>query len=234
MAFRTEATTGARLVLLLAMAASGFAETYPVHHRHLRHAGAGTLRIDAAGIAFTEPGRQAKHSRQWKYEDIQLLTLGDTTLRIRTYEDQKKQLGRDLVYEFDGLPADVAKTWYPVFTKTLDQRFVAALADLPLTPEWQVPVKLLHGNSGSNGTLLVGKESLVYQSAQAGESRTWRIKDLLNISTSGIFDLSLTTHEKDFRFQLKQPLPEARADELWRRVNQVSGLQILSLKGAKQ
>ncbi len=75
MAFRTETTTGARLVLWLALAATAFAETYPVQHRHLRHAGAGTLRIDASGIAFMEPGKQASHSRDWKYEDIQLLTL---------------------------------------------------------------------------------------------------------------------------------------------------------------
>ncbi len=234
MAFRTETTTGARLVLWLALAATAFAETYPVQHRHLRHAGAGTLRIDASGIAFMEPGKQASHSRDWKYEDIQLLTLSEKSLRIRTYEDQKKQLGRDLVYDFDGLPADLAKTWYPVFSKTLDQRFVAALADPPLQPEWQVPAKLLHGNSGSQGMLLVGKDVLVYQCTQPGESRTWRLKDILNTSRAGVFYLTLNTHEKDFRFQLKQPLPEARADELWRRVNQVNGLQILSLKGAKQ
>lgn len=64
--------------------------------------------------------------------------------------------------------------------------------------------------------------------SEAARSRTWRIQDLENVSSSDPFDLTVTTHEREFRFQLKQALNEARYQELWLRVNRVRGLQILS------
>jgi hypothetical protein len=57
------------------------------------------------------------------------------------------------------------------------------------------------------------------------------------ISSSGPFDLTITTFErsgenyaghKDFHFQLKRPLTEAEYEGLWRKVNQAKGLQILN------
>jgi hypothetical protein len=228
MAFRTKAKTCAGLIVF---ALSGFAaspQSYDVRHLHLRHGGPGVLRIDDSGITFTERGKQAKHSRAWKYDDIQELVLGTQTVRIVTYEDNRWQLGRDRVYVFDKLPASLAADWYPIFRTRLDARFVAALADGQVSPEWQVPAKLAHGRSGSNGVLLVGADRVVYKSEQPGESRTWRISDLDNVSSSDAFDLTLVTHEATFRFQLKQALPDQRLQALWTRVNQTRGLQILS------
>jgi hypothetical protein len=212
-------------MLCAAFASAG--SPYDVRHHHLRHGGPGILRIDDGSISFEERGKEAKHSRRWKYDDIQELTLGPDTLRIVTYEDNRWQLGRDRVYVFDRLPATLAAEWYPVFHARIDQRFVAALADETLIPEWQIPVKLAHGRAGSQGMVLVGAEGVVYKSSQAGESRTWRMRDLENVSSSGGFDLTITTHEREFRFQLKQELVEARYQELWRRVNLGRGLQIL-------
>jgi hypothetical protein len=194
----------------------------------MRHGVPGTLRIDDSSISFEEGGRQAKHSRTWKYDDIQELTLGPDTLRIVTYEDNRWELGRDRVYLFDKVPASLAADWYPVFRARLDQRFVAALADEAFKPEWQIPAKLTHGRSGSQGVLLVGAEGAVYRSGQAGESRTWRMADLENVSSSGAFDLTITTHEREFRFQLKHALDGARYQQLWTSVNRARGLRILT------
>jgi len=233
MAFRTEAKACARLALSAAVAAGCLlaqSAIYPARHEHLRHGGAGTLRIDETAISFTESGKQAKHSRTWKYDEIQELVLGEGTLRIVTYEDQRWELGRDRVYVFDHLPAEVAATWYPVFSARLDQRFVAALADPLLKPEWQLPAKLVHGSFGSQGVLLAGPDRIVYKTAQPGESRTWRLKDLDNVSSSGPFDLTLNTLQRDFHFQLKAALPESAYSELWRRINLSKGLQILTSK----
>jgi hypothetical protein len=234
MAFRTEAKACAGLILCVTFALGATTQTYDVRHKHLRNGGPGVLRIDENSISFEEPGKKAKHSRTWKYDDIQELILGPETLRIVTYEDNRWELGRDRVYVFDRMPASVAVDWYPVFRARLDARFVAALADEPAKPEWRIPAKLVHGRSGSQGVVLVGADRVVYESSRDGESRTWRIGDLENVSSSGNFDLTITTYEREFRFQLKQAMGEERYQDLWMRVNQARGLRILNKGGGKQ
>ncbi len=230
MAFRSKAKTCARVISGLALAFPMWAQTgtYEVRHRHLHGGAQGVLRIDADFLSFDEGGKQAKHSRQWKFEDIQELVLAPDTLRIVTYEDERWELGRDRVWVFDRLAAAIAIDWYPIFSKKLDQRFVAALADEKVNPEWRIPVKLTHGRGGSQGALLIGTDGVVYKSGQPSQSRTWRIADIENVASSDPFDLTITTHERDFRFQLKEALSRPRFDELWQRVNRASGLQILS------
>jgi hypothetical protein len=223
MAFRTETAVGAILILCAAVAPGA---TYEARHKHLRNGAPGTLRIGDNSIAWEE--RAQNHSREWRYEDIQQLVLSPETLRIVTYNGQRRELGRDEVYLFDKLPPSLAAEWYPKFREKLDRRFVAALADERVVPEWQIPVKLLHGRLGSQGVVLVAKHGVVYKTGTAGESRTWRIHDIENVSSSDAFDLTITTHERDFRFQLKQELSESRYNELWREVNQSNGLEILT------
>ena len=147
------------------------------------------------------------------------------------YKDNRWQLGRDREYVFDKLPASLASEWYPVFRPRLDARFVAALADNQVPAEWQMPVKLVHGRGGLQGVLLMGADRVVYNSSQPGESRTWRIGDLENVSSSGLFNLTVATHERVFRFQLKHAMSDERYQELWMRVNQGRGLKILSRGG---
>jgi len=189
----------------------------------------GTLHITLDSISFDEPGKKQEHSREWRYTEIQQLSLSATTLRILTYEDQKWQFGRDRDYIFDHLPEDLPKTLYPMLAAKLDQRFIAALADAAIRPLWRMGTKLRHGLDGSEGVLLVGDDRIVYQTEAPGESRTWRLVDIENISMSGPFDLSITTLERseyrhasptEFRFQLKEPLAENRYNELWRKLQE--------------
>jgi len=227
MAFRTETKTGACLILCCLAAAAAPPARYDVVHRHLRRGGAGVLTVDAAGISFTETGKGARHSRAWKFEDIQELRLGPDFVRIRTYEDNLRELGRDRVYQFDKTPPRLAADWYPVFRTRLDRRFVAALADPAAVPDWQLPAKLVRNPEGSHGVLLFAPDRIVYKTARPGQSRTWRLADIDNISTSGPFDLTLNTLEREFRFQLKQELPEARYQTLWMQLNRLHGLAVL-------
>jgi len=85
--------------------------------------------------------------------------------------------------------------------------------------------------------LQVGSEAIVYKSEKEGESRTWRYEDIENVSSSGPFQLTVTTFErakshygdrKGFNFQLKQRLDEDRYNDLWLRLNQSKGLKILT------
>jgi hypothetical protein len=78
--------------------------------------------------------------------------------------------------------------------------------------------------------ILVGRDRVVFRTTTDGQSRTWRIGDIDSVSSSGPFDFTITTYENDFRFELKQVLPEARYEELWRTVNRAKGLQILNRK----
>ena len=142
MEFRIEKTIGT--VLMLSVAALG-AE---VRHQHLRKGAMGQIEIGENSISFKEAGKKSEHSWEWKYEDIQQLTLSATELRILSYDDEKWQFGRDREYVFDQLPKDFASQVYSQLRTRLDQRFVAHLGDLDVKPLWQMGAKLLHRFSG--------------------------------------------------------------------------------------
>jgi hypothetical protein len=114
---------------------------------------------------------------------------------------------------------------------------VAVIADSPTSKLWEIPVKHLHRFGGDEGVLLVGTDEIVYKSAKAEDSRSWRYQDIDNISTSGPFQLTITSFErarmhygsrKGFEFQLKHRLEEAQYDDLWLRLNKSKGLQVLN------
>ena len=249
MAFRTETRTGAGaiacgiLLAALAVTPAAFAQqgVWRVRHLHLRNGAMGTLRVTPDSIAFEErdkKNRVTAHSRQWKYEDIRQLTLSTKTLRIQTYEDRRVglsascALGCDREFVFDSLPAGLVTQLYAAWRDRLDARFVAALADEQIHADWQVPVKLVRGRNGSQGVLRFGADRIVYATAQGEESRTWRITSGLNhdiesVSSSGPFDLTISAHEGEFRFELKETLGETRYNRLWRQISQANGLQTL-------
>ena len=222
------------LLILGALTTSAQPFTYPVRHQHLHGGATGTLRIDTDSITYTEQSKNAKHSHKWAYGDIQQLSVSAEELRILTYDDQKWQLGRDRDYTFDRLPEGMVQQLYPLFSRKLDQRFVAELADPDVRPLWQTGAKLRHGLHGSEGALLIGRDRIVFQTGAGSDSRTWRFQDIDNIATAGQFDLSITTLERsgwqhagptEFRFQLKQPLTEDSYNELWRRIYRVRSEQ---------
>ncbi len=217
MALRSEKRLGAVLIMTAVMAcAQPF--TYQVRLKHLHGGETGTLTVSADSIVFPA------HSLQWKYADIEQLSLSATELRILTYEDRKWQLGRDREYVFDRLPEGLAHQLYPLFASTLDQRFVAALPDTDVHALWRMAAKL----GRTQGGLIVAEDRIVYQTSASGESRTWRFADIDSVSTGGLFDLSITTLERsgwwhagptEFHFELKEALQEDRYNELWRRIN---------------
>ena len=240
MAFRIEKRAFAILTALVA-AAPVFAQgplTYRVWHAH-----AGVVRKRAAGefgeLTLSETGVsfQAKpHAWTWAYQDIEQLKLSGRTLTVLTYTGDKWKLGADREYRFD---LEAGKTFddaYPFLKSRLDQRFVAALPSAVPNALWEIPVKHLLRFGGEEGVLQAGPDEIVYKSAKAGESRTWRYEDIENISSSGPFQLTITTFEragthygdlKGFNFQLKQPLDEGRYNQLWLNLNRSKGLKIL-------
>jgi hypothetical protein len=253
MAFRTEKRTETRAIALiigLLLSPALFAhqsfqyEAWHGHSRppHIRKAGGvGTLTIDDAGVSFEEKYKGSKapkhpHAWRWDYQDIQQLKIAPKSLTVLTYKDNRWKLGADREYEFDLVSDKTFEDAYNVLKSRLDQRFVAAIAASPTGLLWEIPAKHLVAFGGDEGVLQVGPDEIAYKSAKAKESRTWRYEDIENISSSGPFELTITTFErarldygsrKSFEFELKQRLDEARYNDLWLRLDQSKGLSLL-------
>jgi hypothetical protein len=254
MAFRIEERALALVSGLALIAAAGFAQElqYKVwrgHSRvvhfppHIRKAGnMGTLTVSDTGIAFEETGKDGKAPKHpqvwhWAYQDIQQLTISPRTLTVLTYKDNLWKLGADREYDFDLVSEGTFANAYDFLKGRLDQRFVAEIPDTISQTLWAIPVKHLLRFGGDEGVLQVGAGAIVYKSAKNGESRTWRYEDIENISSSGPFQLTITTFErakthygnlKGFNFELKQRLDEDRYNDLWVRLNHSKGLKVLS------
>lgn len=250
MEFRIEKRTGALLVgvALLASVAFGQSLSYDVWHGHsrvpniLKAGNMGALTITDSGVSFEETykdGKKPKHPHAWRwdYQDIQQLKIAPKSVTVLTYKDNKWKLGADREYRFDMVSDKTFEAAYQLLKGRLDQRLVAAIPDQISNILWEIPVKRLLRFAGDEGALQVGADAIVYRSADKAESRTWRYEDIENISSSGPFELTITTFErakthygnlKGFNFELKQRLEEARYNDLWLRLNRSKGLQILN------
>ncbi|HEV3197007.1 MAG TPA: hypothetical protein VGZ73_03845 [Bryobacteraceae bacterium] len=250
MEFRIEKRTGALIIGLVLFTPATFAQglSYDVWHGHsrlpnIRKAGnMGSLTIADSGVWFEEmyqDGKRPKHPHAWRwdYQDIQQLKIAPKSLTVLTYKDNKWELGADREYEFHIVSDKTFEDAYRLLKGRLDQRLVAAIPDSLPNTLWEIPVKHLLRFGGDEGVLQVGSDAIVYRSANKAESRTWRYGDIENISSSGPFELTITTFErarthyrnlKGFSFELKQRLEEARYNDLWLRLNRSKGLQILN------
>lgn len=201
------------------------AAQFPIRHEHLYKSCRGIITADDRGIRFSGP----KHNFAWSYDDIQQLQLEPGKLRILTYADRRLHLGADREYEFAGdLPLN---DLYTLWKRRMDQRFVARISQ-PEVAGFFIPVKHLRTIRGSQGTLVFGPDSVVYSTLTRGDSRAWRYADIDSISSSGPFQLTITTLErartqygsrKGFNFELKQPITEARYNEIWLRIENKTG-----------
>ncbi len=235
MAFRIEKTV-AGIVILAAALHGAEPLRFQVRHEHWRKYCSGTLLVDGAGVSYTQTsGKKPKHHWTLPYGEIQQLEVSSDELRVLTYKDSAWKMGTDISYLFE-LPEGSFAEAYAMWKSQLDERLVAVLADKDVHPDWEIPVKRLGRMQGSHGVLKVAPDRIIYESAQEDESRTWRYIDIENVSSSQPFELTLTTHErarahygslKDFHFQLKEKLSEARYTDLWRRLSRKQELPVL-------
>jgi len=227
MALRSQ--TAACCLMLLALPLSAEL-TWRVRHDHLWKSCTGELRIHERGVSFREinPKKKRPHAFEWSYTAIQQLRIAPAEIRLLAYEDSRWKLGTDGTFTFRALTGGPFEEAYALLKDRLDQRLVAQLADAPSDVLWELPVKHLTRFGGSHGILIAAPDRLVYRTDRSGESRTWRFQDIDNVSTSGPFQLTVTTFErakshygsrKGFNFQLKEQLSEARYNGLWRRLH---------------
>jgi len=199
----------------------------------------GTLTINERGVSFRETykaGKEHPEAWHWDFKDIHQLKMSSKSLSVLTYRSNKWKLGADRKYEFKLVSGKTFEQSYAFLKSRLDQRFVAELAERSGRVLWEIPVKHRRRFGGDQGVLRVETGAVVYSSQDKDASRTWRYQDIDNISSSGPFQLNITTFErakahygsrKSFEFQLKQRLQDARYNDLWLRLNQSKGLKIL-------
>jgi hypothetical protein len=202
----------------------------------------GILTINETEISFQETHKRGKAPKhldgwRWSYQDIQQLKISAKSLSLLTYKSNKWKLGADREYEFALVSNKTFQDAYSLLEYRLEQRFVAEVAEHDARILWEIPAKHLRRFGGDDGVLRVGTDAIVYSSQDKDASRTWRYHDIDNISSSGPFQLTITTFErakmdygnrKLFNFQLKQRLEESRYNDLWLRLNLSKGLKILS------
>lgn len=243
MAFRSQTAIGLTAILLAASPAASQPLRYQVRHNSplkklLLQRVEGTLTVDDSGIRFEQAGKKKKLAVfAWKYREIQQLLLAPDAVTVWTFEDSRWKLGADRVYRFEALHRQDFRPVYDFLKSRLDGRLIAALADESLPAEWEVPAKHKLGlTGGSHGVLRFGKDWISYQTSMAGDSRTWRFEDVENINSSHPFALTITTRERskshyggfrDFHFQLKEPLEEARLQRLWLMLHEGRQLNVL-------
>jgi len=211
---------------------------YQVRHDHWRKYCTGELEVTGASISYRQTsGKKQEHNWTWDYRNVQQLLVSPKTIRVLSYSDNGWKLGADREYEFRLVDGDTSHA-YAMLKDALDERFVAAFPDEAVQPLWELPAKLLGLIHGAEGVLKVGVDRIIFDTGKREQSRTWRMADLENISTSGPFQLTLTTYERDkkhygnlkgFNFQLKQRLTEDRYNQLWRRLNRTKGLPVLTM-----
>ncbi len=223
--------TGFGLIVLALLAAPTAAADFPARHNHWRGGCAGILTLDADGAGFRQIGtRKQPHEWRWKWDDIQRLEIGDDRrVRVRTYRDSRRMLGKDVEYEFllDGAP-DLAPV-YEVL-RTADARLVARLAAPGAKLEWELPAKRLRKTGGALGVLRVYEDRIVFAAEKPGESRTWPVSGKALLSSSGPMHLAVTAagEEETCEFQLRRSLAPERYERLWLRLEALRGLKLLN------
>jgi hypothetical protein len=217
------------LLVLAALAApcssaQGF--EYAARHRHLLRDCRGTLRITPDGISF-EASRTAD-ARAWTFEEIQTLAISSpTSISILTFEDQRRYIGKDRIFEFDLLEGKATPELSAFLLARVKRPLVlSVLPDEAGKPAFEIRAKHLGTITGAMGTLRIYADSVVFQSAREGDSRFWRLPDIERISQPGRYHFQIVSQvpraggpTESYNFQLLEDLPRGVIDYLWVRLH---------------
>ena len=219
------------LVVFAFMASGATAEDGPgfalnVKRAHLFGSSSGTLRITADAIEYDTT---AKHDGgRWPYAEIKQLQIrSPRRMAVLTYEDQGRlKLGADRTFEFEVRDGGISKELVSFLLAHTDRPIATAvLPPLPPASLFRVPVKHERYGRGSDGTLLMYEDALVYLTEREDDARYWRFKDLFAVLPLDRYRYQVLAYEggggdlRPFTFQLKTELPDGFARALWARVN---------------
>ena len=200
---------------------------FPVRHDRLLRDRIGELIFGETGIEYRTKAKG--DSRTWKYEDIQQLgLLSSKELTILTYQDSKWKLGKDIFYRFTITAGEMTPAFWTQLRAKLKRPVVSALIPPDITPKFTIPVKHLRGFSGTQGTLEIDDQYIIYRTDASTDSRIWRYQDISSIGTTGPYQLRLTSMDRaegeyggdrNFVFALKEQLAPEAYDFIWWKIN---------------
>jgi hypothetical protein len=200
---------------------------FPVQHIRLLQDQSGELIFSETGIEYRTIDKG--DARTWKYADIQQLgLLSPREVTILTYEDSKWKLGKDLFYRFKITAGEMTFELWTQLQAKLKRPVVSALIPPDIVPKFIIPVKHLRGFGGTQGTLEISDEYIIYKTSVPKDSRIWRYQDISSVGTTGPYQMRLTSMdraenesggERNFVFSLKERLAPEAYDFIWWKIN---------------
>jgi len=199
---------------------------YSVKHHHTLKDCRGVLKVTPEGVEYA--ASKAKDSRKWKFENIRAFEVkSPTKISLVTYEDQKRWLGKDKVFEFT-LTDNKATPELSAFLLSHVKRplEIAVIPENAEKPAFEIPAKHLRTITGTQGVLQIYNDKVVYQTKTKGDSRYWRISDIQRFSQADRFRFQIVSDlpkaggpNEDYNFQLFEDLPAGVYDYLWVRLH---------------
>ncbi len=212
---------------------------FPVKKDRLFGASRGTLVFDQAGVAYKTTTRA--DARTWTYEQIkQVQVRSPRRIHLLTFEDQGwLKLGADRTFEFEVTQGTIGADFVAFLLERIDRPVVTAvMPPLPGDPVFRVPVKHQRHRQGSDGTLLLYPDHLVYLTEREENARYWRLRDLFSVLQLDRDRLEVRAYEggggetRPFIFELKTDLPREFYDALWQQVNRPTSSDRASAAGS--
>lgn len=218
----------ALLMVAAAAQAAGPPFELTVKRDQLLGSSRGTLIFTGDGAEYRTTDKD--DARRWVYEDIkQVQVLSPKRIAILTYEDRGRlKFGADRTFEFEIVQGDVAPELVAFLLDRIARPVVTSV--LPPTPGvgtpvFRVPVKHQRARRGSDGTLVLYDDRLVYLTEQESDARYWRLADLYSVLRVDRYRLEIVAYEggsgntRRFIFELKADLPQSAYEALWVRIN---------------
>ncbi len=199
---------------------------YTVKHHHLLKDCRGVLKVTPDGVEYKTA--HAKDSRKWNFDDIRTFEVkSPTEISIVTYEDQKRWLGKDKVFEFTLLDKKATSELSAFLLSHIKRPMeLAVIPEHTEKPAYEIPVKHLRTISGTRGVLRIYPDKVVYQTSVTGDSRYWRLEDIERFSQPDRFRFQIVGYvpkaggpTEVYNFQLIEDLPEGVYDYLWLRLH---------------
>jgi hypothetical protein len=213
------------ILLFDVLPASAQEFTYSVSHQHTMKDCRGVLKITMEGIEYTTAG---KDSRKWTFDDIRTIEVkSPTKVLIISYEDQKRWMGKDKVFEFNLLDKKATPELSAFLLAHVKRPMkLAVFPDVAEKPVYELPVKHLHAVTGSRGVLRIYPDKVLYWTEVTGDSRYWRMHDIERFSQPDRFRFQIVSYvpetggpTESYDFQLMQDLPDGLYDYVWVRLH---------------
>ncbi len=175
----------------------------------------GTLRIDSQGIEFV-PNKGA--SIHWSLIEIQSLDLQKHRVILVGYDNRKWPLPGTRRFDLqvkNEIPAAVAAS----LTARIVRPVLNGIPDPNAPAETVIAVRRSKHYGGSNGLLRISQDGIDYVTAQPGQSRSWRWRDLQTLSNPDPYHLLVFGYRDSYAFDLKDALTRQvfnhLCDEIW-------------------